>query len=333
MNIEFHYYLTKYLALEAGFDSDEAEVIAYSSQYIDDNSIQYKIHLPDKSIYENYITQTKNITRPRKQLMRIHLLFHYMPGNPTSPKTRRKDGKMHLLNTTSSSTHAQEIFYDATKSENLYSLGIASHMLADTISHQNFIGNLDEMNAMKGVWETLTPTIGHADAGFKPDIPNLVWHDPRLIEENATIDNTERILLAANKLYKNFLMFTASPTNWTVVKANISEILHDKIDERQIPAYKKQMQDRIKKYQKLISEHGTKAEYDQYSWLSDSVTEEVNFLDDKNVKLDSVKDKLSFKENYKKTNWYKFQEAAKSYQKRATDKMEPIFSQIEIKEW
>lgn len=333
MNIEFHYYLTKYLALEAGFDNIEAEIIAYSSQYVDDNSTQYKIKLPDGSEYENYITQTKNITRPRKQLMRIYLLFHFMPGNPTSPKTRRKDGKMHLLNTTSSSTHAQEIFYDATKSENLYSLGIATHMLADTISHQNFIGNFDEMNAMKGVWETLSPNIGHADAGYKPDIPNLVWHDPRLIEENATIDNTERVLLASNKLYKNFLMFTASPTNWTEVKANITDILKDKIDERHLSSYKKQMKERIVKYQELISNHNANAEYDPYSWFSKAILEDIKFLDDKKVKFDPIKDKLSFKENYKQTNWYRFQEAAKNFQKRAADKMAPIFSQIEIKEW
>ncbi|MCF7858564.1 MAG: hypothetical protein K9N07_04480 [Candidatus Cloacimonetes bacterium] len=333
MNIEFHYYLTKYLALEAGFDSNEAEIIAYSSQYIDDNSIQYKIKLPDGSEYKNYITQTQDITKPEKKLMRIYFLFHFMPGNPTSPKTRRKDGKMHLLNTTSSSTHAQEIFYDATKSENLYSLGIASHMLADTISHQNFIGNFDEMNAMKGVWESLVPNIGHADAGNKPDIPNLIWHDPRLIEENANIDNTERVLLAANKLYKNFLMFTASPTNWTQVKSNINRVLQDKIDERHISSYKRQMEERIMIYKELIAEHDTDADYNPYKWFSNAIVEEIKFLDDKKFKFDPIKDKLSFDDNYKKTNWYRFQEAAKNYQKRAADKMYPIFSQIELKEW
>lgn len=333
MNIEFHYHLTKYLAIEAGFDNNEAEIIAYSSQYVDNNTVQYKIKQPDGSEYKNYMTQTLNITRPKKQLIRIYLLFHFMPGNPTSPKTMRKDGKMHLLNTTSSSTHAQEIFYDATKSENLYSLGIASHMLSDTISHQNFIGNFDEMNAMKGVWETLTPNIGHADAGYKPDIPNLVWHDPRLIDENATIDNSERVLLAANKLYKNFLMFTASPTNWTEVKSNITEILKNKIDERHISSYKKQMKDRIGKFKELISIHNADIDYDPYSWFKEAISEKINFLDDKKIKFDPFKDKLTFKENYKQTNWFRFQEAARNYQKRAAEKMKPIFDQIEIKEW
>ena len=93
------------------------------------------------------------------------------------------------------------------------------------------------------------------------------------------------------------------------------------------------MKERIGKYQKLISKHDAKAEYDPYSWFSEAVTEKIKFLDDKKVKFDPIKDKLSFGENYKKTNWFRFQEAAKNYQKRATDKMIPIFCQIEIKEW
>ena len=49
MNVEFHYYLTKYIALEAGFDSDEAEIIAYSSQFVDDNKTRFKIEISDDS--------------------------------------------------------------------------------------------------------------------------------------------------------------------------------------------------------------------------------------------------------------------------------------------
>ena len=45
MDIEFHYYLTKYLALEAGFEEDEAEIIAYASQYVDDNCVKYSIKI------------------------------------------------------------------------------------------------------------------------------------------------------------------------------------------------------------------------------------------------------------------------------------------------
>ena len=128
-------------------------------------------------------------------------------------------------------------------------------------------------------------------------------------------------------------MFTASPTNWTNVKANINEILKDKIDERDLSSYKKQMKVRVEKYKALILKHDATADYNPDMWFEESVNEKIKFLDDKKVKFDPIKDKLSFKDDYKKTNWYRFQEAAKSYQKRAADKMEPIFSQIEIKEW
>ena len=144
MNIEFHYYITKYLALNAGFEDDEAEIIAYSSQFVDDNFTRFKIETPDDDFYENYITQTMNISKPKKKLLRVYLLYHFMPGDPTTPKVRRRDGKMHILMTTPGNTIAQDIFYSANKDDNLYSLGISSHMLADTFSHQNFVGTFDE---------------------------------------------------------------------------------------------------------------------------------------------------------------------------------------------
>ena len=93
------------------------------------------------------------------------------------------------------------------------------------------------------------------------------------------------------------------------------------------------MKVRIRKYQELISNHNTNAEYDPYSWFNEAISEDIKFLDDKKVKFDPIKDILTFNEKYKQSNWYRFQEAAKSFQKRAADKMAPIFSQIEIKEW
>ena len=333
MNIEFHYYLTKYIALEAGFDSDEAEIIAYSSQYVDDNKTRFKIEISEDLYYENYFSQTMNITKPKKKLMRVYLLFHFLPGDPTSAKARRRDGKMHLLMTSPSSTHAQEIFFDTTKNENLYSLGIASHMLSDTLAHQNFVGTFDEINAMKGVWQTLTPNIGHADAGYKPDIPNLSWYDPRLIDENKDVNNIDRILLAANKLYTNYLMFTTNTTEWSKVKKNISNIINEPINESQIKLYPKQKEVRIKKYKELLANFSTDGNYNPHSWFKSAVKEDINFLDDKKYKFDPIKDKLSFKKNYKNSHWFKFQEAIKEYQRIATTKLEPILNQIEIKEW
>jgi hypothetical protein len=324
MNVEFHYYLTKYIALEAGFDADEAEIIAYSNQLVDDNIYPLKIDLPDGESYENFVSHTPDSKNPEKFLIRRYILFHFMPGNPTNSKVFRKDGKMHLLMTTADSAHASEIFFDTTKSENLYSLGIASHMLADSIAHQNFVGTLEEMNSMNGVWETMTPAIGHVLAGDKPDIPNLEWKDPRLIDENAIIHNPDRIILAAKKLYSNYILITSAESNWNKVKKNIHAIISDTIREDELDKVNEQSKNRITKYKELLSEFDAESDYHPHTWIKEALP---NF-DSKNLEKG-----LSVSENYSKTNWFRFQEAIKQYQKIASEKIRPIINQLELKGW
>ena len=65
MNREFHYWITGAVAYHSGFSEQDAQVIAYSSQYVDDNNICYEIE--DKAgekPYRNYISQTLNIPCP-----------------------------------------------------------------------------------------------------------------------------------------------------------------------------------------------------------------------------------------------------------------------------
>ncbi|MDO9578413.1 MAG: hypothetical protein Q7J16_11055 [Candidatus Cloacimonadales bacterium] len=333
MNIEFHYYITKYLALMSGFESDEANIIAYASQYVDDNSTRYSIEKPDGTIYENYISQTYDITKPVAKLMRIYLLFHFLPGDPTSYKARRRDGKMHVLMTTPASHHAQGIFFEATKSENLYLLGIASHMLSDSVSHQNFVGTFDEVNAIKGLWQKLTPNIGHADAGYKPDIPNLLWEDPRLISEFAHIDNRERVILAAQKLYSDYVMITSNPNKWSAVKETVIDIIGDPLEEKDISRYKDQKEARIGKIRGILKEFDADEEYDPHSWFHQAVDVDVKLFNDEKFKYDPIKDKMKFKEKYEFSDWFRFQQAVRDYQRTASLKLEPILTQLEIKEW
>jgi len=43
MNTEFHYWMTGLIAKEAGFSEDHAKIIAYSSEYVDENDVSFKI--------------------------------------------------------------------------------------------------------------------------------------------------------------------------------------------------------------------------------------------------------------------------------------------------
>ncbi|MFA4911740.1 MAG: DUF6765 family protein, partial [Desulfobacteria bacterium] len=52
MDIEFHYFLTGLIAHRAGFNTNDAKIIAYSSQYVDENDLCLEIE--DRSKGEKY---------------------------------------------------------------------------------------------------------------------------------------------------------------------------------------------------------------------------------------------------------------------------------------
>jgi hypothetical protein len=99
--------------------------------------------------YEVYISQTMNILMPRRELMRIYPIFHFLPGDPMAPSARRSDGKMHILTTTPGSHLAYKIMKAASEDNGphrLHRLGVAAHAFVDTWAHQNFVGWYDGMN-------------------------------------------------------------------------------------------------------------------------------------------------------------------------------------------
>ncbi len=319
MNIEFHYYITKLVAVEAGLMPDEAEIVAYASQFVDDNNQVYTVEQPDGDTYTNLTTQYKDITAPPAEKLRINLLHHYLPGNPTNSKVRRDDGKMHSLMTTPVSQHAQEIFFDTTKGENLYKLGIAAHMLADSVSHQNFIGIRDEMNNIQPAGTPLKPFIGHEDAGYKPDIPVLMWYDPRLPAKNAQINNIERTLMAAQKLYTNFLMLTAEQSSWGKLKQKLLTVLSEPITEDALQLAVDNTEKRILSYRALLAEVDADSVYEKDKWTNDCILTDG--------------ETYHFADNYTQKAWYRFQESVKQYQAIAANKLGSILQQVNIQGW
>jgi len=215
MDSEFHYYITGFLAERSGFTESEAAIIAYASDYVDYNCHAYEVKEKwgDKSGYCNQISQTMDINRPRSERIHIYPLFHFIPGDPHAESARRVDKKTHPLNTTPNSAKANmmidaalsgEISGDA-QEQLLHTIGIASHAYIDTWAHQNFIGIKDGFNQ---IGNDPKPNIGHADAGYSPDIPCLIWEDERLI--NPIIDNRERFIEAAMALYGKYVKFNQS---------------------------------------------------------------------------------------------------------------------------
>lgn len=304
MDFEFHYYITGIIAHRAGFTKEESTIIAHASQLVDDNSFIYTIK--DRSTgkeYSNYISQTKNILKPGKTLMRIYSVFHFIPGNPMATSAKRKDGKIHVLNTTPNNNLAQKLMrkaFDSLIEKRLYRIGIASHGYVDTWAHQNFVGFNDSFN---GFNFNPTPNIGHSDVILNPDKIGNSWVDSRLIKEK--INNNERFILAAENLFYLYVDYLKSNALWEPLKKTLLHIMGKKKKKR-MPIYS------------ILAPW--LPPYNKYYWLDKNTNQKICGFKDARGKFTSwfriFKDKYYWKENIirESTDWFKFQEAIKDHQ-------------------
>jgi len=326
MDIEFHYYVTFIAALRAGFKPEDAYLLSYSSQYVDDNTRKFIISKNTADEYNNYKSQTIDITKPEKDLMRIYPIFHFMPGNKEeieSGSASRKDGKYHVLNTIPDNSNAQEILKEALKTRDLYRIGIATHMYADTFAHQNFVGYYESFNGMKGILEKVIPDVGHADAQHSPDLPGLIWEDLRLIRRNSTVDNKERFITAAAAIFVKFRKYVDPACPATQVlrdKAALTTEIEKAIGNHD--EHNENRKNRINCYKEAIGKNFK--EYDENGWFDETVNK--GFLAPINPWAT-----YKWKPNYKDSNWYKFQEAVKTHQWFAMDNViTPITADLEL---
>jgi hypothetical protein len=345
MDIEFHYYMTYLIAARAGFNTDDASIIAFASQLTDDNCVVFEISKNKKTEYSNYISQTMNILKPKKDLLRIYSHFHFIPGTPTAPEAKRKDGKMHWLNTTPDSENVNLIFDRAVETKDLYRIGISCHSFADTFAHQNFIGFYDKFNSRHGALDTILPAIGHATFLTYPDQPAQIWSDDRLFENIHIIYNKERFKLAAEKIYKKLKKFNSPNVGGQELNDEADKLTADldyAIGETDKNNVKQEA--RINRYIELSqrAEYGSKTidGYKSKRWINDAVEEDLFKLqiedDDALNMLNPFHMPLNWKDetNYKTTNWYKFQEAVKNHQNDVWQLLEKRnFANVELGEF
>ncbi|WP_051534280.1 DUF6765 family protein [Desulfitibacter alkalitolerans] len=354
MDKEFHYYITYLVALRAGFSSTNSYLLAYSSQYVDDNDIIFEINIGSPNYYSNYISQTINILKPKNRLFRIYPLFHFIPGEPLEDNARRKDGKLHTLNTTPDSNNARKILELAFNSRNIYRIGIASHAFVDTWAHQNFTGYYDEFNAMKNLLQKPLPRIGHAGAGHKPDRPAITWEDCRLVNSLEIRNNKDLFLKAAGRLFEELRLYVKPECRKDLITEDRDELVRD-ISEAigEADQINKYRDARIERYKKiaLSNEYGRikLKEYDPDDWMDEAVNENIKGFRMRGKKavfrfikssisntITSFKDVYSWKKpgKYEETNWYKFQEAVKAHQKEAEALLfMSTFNKLELKNW
>jgi hypothetical protein len=338
MDIEFHYYMTYLIAARAGFNPADAATLAQSAQEIDNNHIPIEVGAGSADGYLSTISQTFDILRPQHD-ERVYPIFHFIPGEPDAPSAQRKDGRRSIWTTTPNSPLANEMLDTALRSGSLHRTGASAHAYADTWAHQNFLGRDDALNEMpRDPGESLVEDvldavpvlrIGHALAGHKPDIPDLIWTDGRLA--SPTILNADRFLDAANHLFRKLYAHNSgAPAELEQAAASLLADLKADIGEPSTVSAPKDL--RIQRYQQraLTQPYGATAipDYLESKWADDAFVEKRADIKTKLAAFMTehagmAGDMLNFgirmectwkdPARFKQTDWFLFQEAVKSH--------------------
>jgi hypothetical protein len=324
MDREFHYNITGIIAKRAGFNDEDAVTIAHACQLVDDNDALCKIRDTNTNAdYEVYISQTMDILKPKRELMRIYPIFHFLPGNPTAPSARRSDGKMHILTTTPGGDLALNVMKDArgdSRPWHLHRLGVAAHAFADSWAHQNFVGWYDGIN---GEELNMLPNIGHADFMHHPDWVGHRWDDSRII--SSQVINNHRFLDAARELFREFCLVTKNNSDvlWTALEQNLKDAMGPVFSGDILQGEQR----RLDAYNSLFP----LPEYDPHAWFNDAVDTEVRgFPDSKMLNFTIFKDEYTWKPNWQNSHWYKFQGAVKAHQAYCMTELDPLFRQMNV---
>lgn len=225
MQIDFHFATTYVVARIAGFNQHDAEIIAYSSQYVDDstttgflrfdNGMRYYREATAHPLYdpENYNNDAS---------AKSWLPFHFLPGNQLKTTRAPEDSSFsrHLIcrpNSPIAQAIMKRVIEVQDRPHALHRLGIASHVFVDTFAHQGFVGQRLGLNEAADIQDDdgndlpamPLPPIGHGIVSTYPDRPYLQWSYKDSDGKRIVRDNPDDFTTAANELCKHYQRYLA----------------------------------------------------------------------------------------------------------------------------
>lgn len=214
MNINFHYFAIKVLAIKAGFKEDDAQKIAFYSQAVNDYDIQTPILLESIPSYAQHLSKKRadkwlffpvttgfgnqfdyaRLVLESNQRS-ITIPFHFIPTQkltvPVSSRTeyRVRPGKMSTPSLIQNMMiEARDKYIKSSTPTNLIRIGMLLHTFADTYAHQNFSGFWGWENYAK-----LTLTVDSSNAQDNYELPKEIKLPPvghanlNLIPDNSNL--------------------------------------------------------------------------------------------------------------------------------------------------
>ncbi|MGZ4999474.1 MAG: DUF6765 family protein [Methylomonas sp.] len=227
MQIDFHHAVTYVLARLADFSQQEAEIIAYSAQYVDDATESGIIEFDNGALFSHEGSAHKMLDyRDFRELgtRNVWLPFHFLPGNMGLAAGKEPGGKfINKLICRPNSPVAQDMVKACIRNRHkpygLHQLGITLHVYADTWAHQGFAGvnhivnDADDLksdnhkfdagilNKIVSYFISDAYPLGHGAVLSYPDQPFLVWEYTNGLGERIRRDNPKDYLQAVDHIF------------------------------------------------------------------------------------------------------------------------------------
>ena len=156
MEIDFHFGVTYVVARVAGFEHPEADIIATSSQYVDDTKNEGSLRFKDGQAFHRMITahdmDDYHIAISDDERL-TWVPFHFLPGNEFNGPD--SNSFFNRLICRPNSDVAQEMTRNCILKKKrkfgLHQLGITAHVFVDTWAHQGFAGISHKVNIVKNI--------------------------------------------------------------------------------------------------------------------------------------------------------------------------------------
>ena len=227
MQIDFHHAVTYVLARLADFSQADAEIIAYSAQYVDDATESGVTEFDNGAMFYHEGSAHKMLDyRDFRELgtRNVWMPFHFLPGNSGLGAGKNPGGSfINKLICRPNSPVAQDMVKacldNRHKPYGLHQLGITMHVYADTWAHQGFAGvnhlvnDADQLKSNNHTFDTgilnklasyfigEAYPLGHGAVLSYPDQPYLIWEYTNGLGERIHRDNPKDYMQAIDYMF------------------------------------------------------------------------------------------------------------------------------------
>jgi SAM-dependent methyltransferase len=343
MQIDFHYDVIYVLARYAGYNREDAKIIAHSSQYVDDAENGGLVKFTNYPSYYHIRTAHKILDKDNlNEVANFHswVPFHFLPGNLCDKDNGLGTSFVSKLVCRENSQIAKEMMEECILRKNNYNglhrLGISLHVYADTWAHQNFVGIFDEINRTKnlhvinektGINEKIIMKIeaiidgtildeffpiGHGTVQKAPDLPYLKWEYTNYLgNKSEIIDNSNRFIMAAKEIFKYLKRYQVGDA--TTITEELPLEAEEKINELFQNITQEDKQIRHEQWQMRLDEDYFGFHDEAYPYISYGPDSWKSLAMNTNVRKNDNNDKYTISEAFLSSDWKKFHDAVKEH--------------------